>query len=326
MGRRKKYSKKIPNIVYILITIFIAFSVYVGSENFQNNNSNNLSPSNETNVIQDSKMDITVDSELKIYYLNVGHKIYYLNVGQADSILIQNEGQNMLIDAGNNADGENIVEFLQSLNISKIDFLVGTHPHEDHIGGLDDIINNFDIGTIYMPKVATTTKTFEDVLDAIQAKSLFVTTPEIGKSFNMGSANFQILSAGTDEEDLNSCSIVLKLTFGNLAYLFTGDEETVNEEQMISSGYDLSADVLKVAHHGSNTSTSEEFLNKVSPDVAIIMVGRDNSYGHPHSEVLNRLESKNIKIYRTDTDGTILITSDGNKNNIQTLTDMSLNG
>lgn len=317
MGRRKKYSKKIPNIVYILITIFIAFSVYVGSENFQNNNSNNLSPSNETNVIQDSKMDITVDSELKIYYLNVG---------QADSILIQNEGQNMLIDAGNNADGENIVEFLQSLNISKIDFLVGTHPHEDHIGGLDDIINNFDIGTIYMPKVATTTKTFEDVLDAIQAKSLFVTTPEIGKSFNMGSANFQILSAGTDEEDLNSCSIVLKLTFGNLAYLFTGDEETVNEEQMISSGYDLSADVLKVAHHGSNTSTSEEFLNKVSPDVAIIMVGRDNSYGHPHSEVLNRLESKNIKIYRTDTDGTILITSDGNKNNIQTLTDMSLNG
>lgn len=317
MGRRKKYSKKIPNIVYILITIFIAFSVYVGSENFQNNNSNNLSPSNETNVIQDSKMDITVDSELKIYYLNVG---------QADSILIQNEGQNMLIDAGNNADGENIVEFLQSLNISKIDFLVGTHPHEDHIGGLDDIINNFDIGTIYMPKVATTTKTFEDVLDAIQAKSLFVTTPEIGKSFNMGSANFQILSAGTDEEDLNSCSIVLKLTFGNLAYLFTGDEETVNEEQMISSGYDLSADVLKVAHHGSNTSTSEEFLNKVSPKIAIIMVGKENSYGHPHSEILNRLNDRNIKIYRTDTDGTILITSDGNKNNVQTLKDINLNG
>ena len=317
MGRRKKYSKKIPNIVYILITIFIAFSVYVGSENFQNNNSNNLSPSNETNVIQESKMDITVDSELKIYYLNVG---------QADSILIQNEGQNMLIDAGNNADGENIVEFLQSLNISKIDFLVGTHPHEDHIGGLDDIINNFDIGTIYMPKVATTTKTFEDVLDAIENKSLTVTTPEIGKSFNMGSANFQILSAGTDEEDLNSCSIVLKLTFGNLAYLFTGDEETVNEEQMISSGYDLSADVLKVAHHGSNTSTSEEFLNKVSPDVAIIMVGRDNSYGHPHKEILNRLNARNIKIYRTDTDGTILITSDGNQNNVQTLKDINLDG
>lgn len=317
MGRRKKYSKKIPNIVYILITIFIAFSVYVGSENIQNNNSNNLSPSNETNVIQESKMDITVDSELKIYYLNVG---------QADSILIQNEGQNMLIDAGNNADGENIVDFLQSLNISKIDFLVGTHPHEDHIGGIDDVINNFDIGTIYMPKVATTTKTFEDVLDAIENKSLTVTTPEIGKSFNMGSANFQILSAGTDEEDLNSCSIVLKLTFGNLAYLFTGDEETVNEEQMISSGYDLSADVLKVAHHGSNTSTSEEFLDKVSPKIAIIMVGAENSYGHPHKEILNRLNARNIKIYRTDTDGTILITSDGNKNDVQTLTDINLDG
>ena len=317
MGRRKKYNKKIPNIVYILITIFIAFSVYLGSENIQNNNSNNLSPSNETNVIQESKMDITVDSELKIYYLNVG---------QADSILIQNEGQNMLIDAGNNADGENIVEFLQSLNISKIDFLVGTHPHEDHIGGLDDIINNFDIGTIYMPKVATTTKTFEDVLDAIENKSLTVTTPEIGKTFNMGSANFQILSAGTDEEDLNACSIVLKLNFGNLAYLFTGDEEIVNEEQMISSGYDLSADVLKVAHHGSNTSTSEVFLDKVSPKIAIIMVGAENSYGHPHKEILNRLNARNIKIYRTDTDGTILITSDGNQNNVQTLKDINLDG
>lgn len=315
MGRKKKYNNKIPNMVYVLVTILVAFSVYLGNENLQNNNN---SSSNVVNTItQEAKNNTPINSELKIYYLNVG---------QADCILIQNEGQNMLIDAGNNADGENITQFLQSLKISKIDFLIGTHPHEDHIGGLDNIINNFNIGTIYMPKVATTTKTFEDVLDAIENKKLTVTTPEIGNTFNMGSASFQILSAGTNEEDLNSCSIVLKLSFGDQAYLFTGDAETVNEEQMILSEYDLNASVLKVAHHGSNTSSSEKFLDKVSPDIAIIMVGEGNSYGHPHNEVLNRLNARNIKIYRTDINGTILITSDGKENNIQVLDNINLNG
>lgn len=315
MGRKKKYNNKIPNMVYVLVTILVAFSVYLGNENLQNSNN---SSSNVVNTItQEAKNNTPINSELKIYYLNVG---------QADCILIQNEGQNMLIDAGNNADGENITQFLQSLKISKIDFLIGTHPHEDHIGGLDNIINNFNIGTIYMPKVATTTKTFEDVLDAIENKKLTVTTPEIGNTFNMGSASFQILSAGTNEEDLNSCSIVLKLSFGDQAYLFTGDAETVNEEQMILSEYDLNASVLKVAHHGSNTSSSEKFLDKVSPDIAIIMVGEGNSYGHPHNEVLNRLNARNIKIYRTDINGTILITSDGKENNIQVLDNINLNG
>lgn len=308
MGR-KKYNNKISNIVYVLITIFIAFSIYLGNEGIEKDNGNAIN----NNTIN----NIDVNSNLKIYYLNVG---------QADSILIQNNGQNMLIDAGNNDDGVKIVEYLKSMGISKIDYLIGTHPHEDHIGSLDDVINNFDIGSIYMPKVANTTKTFEDVLDAIENKNLTVKEPTIGETFNMQDAKFKILWAGTNSEDLNSCSIVLKLTFGNLSYLFTGDIEEEGENEIINRGEDIKASVLKIAHHGSRSSSSSLFLDKVSPKIAVIMVGKENSYGHPNKKILDRLKEKNIEVYRTDTDGTILITSDGISNKVEILNEINLDG
>lgn len=249
--------------------------------------------------------------------------IHYLNVGQADSILINNNDYTMLIDAGNNSDGENIVEYIKTQNIKDIDILVGTHPHEDHIGGLDNIINNFDIGSIYMPDATTNTKTFEDVLDAIENKEYSITIPEIDEEFNLGKMNFKVLYTGTDESDLNNTSIVLKMTFGNTSYLFTGDATDVTEEKIINK--DIKVDVLKVGHHGSSYSTTDEFLSKVNPTYAIISVGKNNKYNHPADETLEKLNNKNITTYRTDIDGTIKLTSDGNNINIEKL-DISLDG
>lgn len=240
-------------------------------------------------------------------------KIHYINVGQGDSILIQNNNQNMLIDTGTNASTSSLINYLQSQNIKKLDYLILTHPHEDHIGGADAVIKTFDIGTIYMNKKSTTTKTYKDVLNAISSKGINPIEPALGTTFKVGAANCVVYGpVNPNAEDLNTYSIVVKLTFGNNKFLFTGDAQISNEEGMINNGYDLSADVLKVGHHGSYTSTSEAFLDKVNPKYAVISVGKGNDYKHPHQETLQRLQAKGIPVYRTDENGTIVVTCDGN--------------
>lgn len=230
-------------------------------------------------------------------------KVYFFDVGQADSMLIQNNGENMLIDAGNNEDGEMLVNNLKTLGVEKIDYLVGTHPHEDHIGGMDDIINNFSIGKIFMPRVSTNTKTFEDVIDAAKNKGLQIETPKIGDEFTVGSANCNVAYVGDNKENLNLSSIIIKLNYNNLGYLFTGDTEAEIENK-INVG---KINILKVGHHGSDTSSSEKFVKETAPEVAIISVGKDNSYGHPSVEIIKRYEEVGSKIYRTDEVGNIFI-------------------
>lgn len=245
-------------------------------------------------------------------------QIYYFDVGQADSTLIINNGHSMLIDAGNNEDGEKLVTYMkEELNITTIDYVVGTHPHEDHIGGLDDIINNFNIKEVYLPEAMTTTKTFEDVLDAIANKELSITVPTIGETFKLGEADFEVIYTGTGEKDLNEASIILRMIFGNKTYLFTGDTTKEVEETILNSNIDI--DVLKVAHHGSKYSSSEEFLNIATPEYAIISAGEGNSYGHPEPETLTRLKKHTNNIYITKDLGTILLTSDGKTITITTL-------
>lgn len=236
--------------------------------------------------------------------------VRYLDVGQADSILVQSEGINMLIDAGTNSSGQTVVKDLEDLGVTKIDYLIGTHPHEDHIGGMDDVIKNFDIGIIYMPKIQTNTKTFEDVLDAVSEKGLKITSPKKGDEFEVGGARCEIMTDGIeDTSNLNLSSIVIRMTYGTQSFLFMGDAEKENEETRQWP----QTTVLKVGHHGSSTSSSTQFLNEVQPQISIISVGKDNKYGHPTKTTINKLEKIKTKIYRTDESGTITITCDGKK-------------
>lgn len=230
----------------------------------------------------------------------------------------------MLIDAGNNDDGPKLVKYLkEELNIEEFDYVIGTHPHEDHIGGLDDIINNFKINNIYLPDAITTTRTFEDVIDAIANKDMDITIPEIGSTFELGEAIINVLYTGTDLSDLNNTSIVLKMNFGNTSYLFTGDATGKTEQQLLNKN--IKVDVLKVGHHGSSYSTTNDFLEKVKPKYAIISVAKENSYNHPSATTINRLKKYTDNIYLTSELGTIKITSDGNNITINNF-DTDING
>lgn len=292
---KKKHKKILSTIIAILIILF--YNYYT----------KDIEPSNANK--ETTPVINTVTSDLQIYYFDVG---------QADSILILNNDTSMLIDAGNNADGPLLVDYIKNrLKINKIDIVVGTHPHEDHIGGIDDIINNFDIGDVYLPEVITTTKTFEDMITAIENKDLAISVPEIGEKFKLGEADFEIIYTGTDDKDLNATSIIINMLYGEKSYLFTGDTTEEVEATILNKNIDI--DVLKVAHHGSRYSSSYEFLNIATPAYAIVSVGEENSYEHPHIEAINRIKKHTNNIYMTKDVGTIHLTSDGKNIDIEYL-------
>lgn len=292
---KKKHKKIISAIIAILIVLL--YNYYTKDIEPSNANKENIPVINE------------VTSDLQIYYFDVG---------QADSILILNNDTAMLIDAGNNADGPLLVDYIKNkLKINKIDIVVGTHPHEDHIGGIDDIINNFDIEDIYLPEVITTTKTFEDMITAIENKDLAISIPEKGEKFKLGEADFEVIYTGTDDKDLNATSIIINMLYGEKTYLFTGDTTEEVEDTILNQNIDI--DVLKVAHHGSRYSSSYEFLKIATPEYAIVSVGEENSYEHPHQEAINRIKKHTNNIYMTKDVGTILLTSDGKEIEIEYL-------
>ncbi len=238
--------------------------------------------------------------------------VHFLDVGQADSILIQQGSSAMLIDGGNNEDTDVVLDYLEEKDITKLNYVVGTHPHEDHIGGLDGVINKLTVDKVIMPKVSHNTKTYEDVLSAIKSQGLKITTPRLGQQYSLGNAMFTILSPSKDKyEELNDYSIAIRLDYGDQSFLFLGDCERVNEEEMLQSGLPLASNVVKLGHHGSISSTSEEFIAAVNPEYAVISVGKDNDYNHPHKEVIKRLNQYGIEILRTDESGTIVFFTNG---------------
>lgn len=302
----KKDTKQKAILGIVLLIVIILCAVYVQL--------NNINTANKYN-------DININSE----QLN----IFFFNVGQADSSLIMYNGKTILIDVGNISDGKEILKFLNAKGIQQIDYLIGTHIHEDHIGGMTDIINDFPVKKIFMPyNEKDDSEFYNKVKKAIKSKDLLIETLKETDELSLGeNFVFKILYVdNTEPSKANNASIVAQLTYEKQKYLFMGDAEKEVENKLISKGLLEDVDVLKVGHHGSDTSTTENFINKVLPEISIISVQEGVKYEDmPNENVINRLKDKS-KIYRTDIDGTIWITSDGTTNIITILKDLNLNG
>lgn len=261
--------------------------------------------------------DYKKSNELENIYSN-NLIIHYIDVGQGDSIFIELPNhKSILIDAGEASSSEKIINYIKDLDYTKIDYVVSTHPHADHIGGLAKVIDTFDIGNIYMPKVVATSKTYENLLTTISNKNLKIKTGKAGVEIIKEDELEAVIVAPNKEKypSYNNYSIVVKLIYGNTSYLFTGDAEEISENEIKNN---IDVDVLKVGHHGSNTSSSIEFLKRVTPEYAIISVGENNKYNHPSESTIENLKKYTNNIYRTDLNGTIILTSDGEKIEIKT--------
>ena len=237
--------------------------------------------------------------------------IHFIDVGQADAALVLCDGQAMLIDGGNAADSNLLYNYLKKHEIKHLEYVIGTHAHEDHIGAIPGALNYATAGVVYCASTSYTTKAFQNFVKAVEKQKLSITVPEVGLTFNLGSAVCTVLAVNTDTEDLNNTSIVLRIVYGETSYLFTGDAERVVENRLLDSGIELKSTVLKVGHHGSSSSTSYLWLRQVAPQYAVIPVGKGNDYGHPTNAVLSRLRDAEVKTFRTDLQGDIICVSDG---------------
>lgn len=240
-------------------------------------------------------------------------EVHYIDVGQGDATLIKCGFHAMLIDGGNNNKGTTVQLYLKKQGVESLDYVIGTHPDADHIGGLDVIVYKYNCEKVIMPDYEKDTRTYQELVDVIHDKNMKITYPVVGEQYALGEAKFTIIAPNSNSYggNANDYSVAILLEYGKNRFLFTGDAEEASEMEMLSNGIELSADVYKVAHHGSRSASTQEFLNAVHPKYAVISCGEGNSYGHPHAEVLNRLRSMGVEVFRTDEQGSIIASSDG---------------
>lgn len=311
MAQRKRTAKKTatlgmsPVLTFILIILAAIFfySMYLELG---------------TDSVPDAAVNSFIDKDADL-------EIHFIDVGQGDCSLIMWEGASMLIDCGEREQAETVKKYLKKQGVKKLDYIIATHPHSDHIGGMGDIISEFEVGKVITPRVSEdmtpTTKTYERFLQALKDKSLKLTAAKPDTTYTLSSTaasaaeksppKFEVLAPVKDYDDLNNYSVVIRLTYGSTSYLFTGDAEKEAELDILENGADVDADVLKVGHHGSSTSSCDEFYEAVSPEICVIQCGEGNSYGHPHKETIDTINSSGAKVYRNDTDGTVIVYSDG---------------
>lgn len=285
--------KKIISLVITLVLLFllVSCSVTINEDNPE---------SGQEEITQDGKLTIS-----------------FIDVGQGDSILIKTpRNKYIMVDSGSTNEKDKFFGYIDSEKIESFYAVVATHPHEDHIGNLDNIIEDYNIEAVYMPKVSTNTKAFENLLNSVKEKGLKIKSIKSGIEFNLDSVKFEFLAPNSDEyEDMNNYSGVLKVSYGERAFLLMGDAEKLSEEEILKSGMDVKADIIKIGHHGSSSSSSEAFIKAVEPEYSVISVGEGNDYNHPHKETTSLLESLKIKIFRTDLNGTITFNTDGRELN-----------
>lgn len=245
--------------------------------------------------------------------------VFYIDVGQGDCELIHTENANILIDAGENLpeNPAKIISFAKQLEIEKFDYVIATHPHSDHIGGMADVLREIPTDAVIMPYLSEgntpTTRIYEELLDTIEELNIPVLEAEPGASYSVDGLTLNILAPLEQDENLNNMSVVVKVCYGNSSYLFEGDAESSAESAILDNGENVRADILKAGHHGSRTSSTKAYLKAVDPEIAVISCGERNSYGHPHQQTLDKFRELGITFYRTDTQGTITIGTDGER-------------
>ena len=257
-------------------------------------------------------------------------QIHFIDVGQGDCSLVMYKDSAMLIDCGEAEEADTVISYLKKQGVEKLDYVVATHPHSDHMGAMSEIITGFEIGKVIAPRVkdelTPTSKVYSNFLQALKSKGLKLTAAKPQTEYFLGEIyddeevppKFEILAPLDDYDDLNNYSVVLRLTYGPTSYLFTGDAEKTAESDILQAGENVDADVLKVGHHGSSTSTGEKFLEAVSPDICVIQCGAGNSYGHPHAETIEAIENIGAEWYSNDRNGNIIIYSDGERIYVKT--------